>query len=175
MDETPAVEERGDFLPRYHGMSMHDVTFGYGNSGEAPIPEAMRMPPSRPPSQSSATSRSTYHNTASSASKARSGRRESTLLKLLMRYWDPRSGSVALSEVPLPQIDAHHRRRVQTMIGPETYLFETALSVKTCLWPATGAMRIGLVMLARSGRFPQNFPAERSLPPRRSSRFVECR
>lgn len=36
MDETPAVEERGDFLPRYHGMSMHDVTFGYGNSGEAP-------------------------------------------------------------------------------------------------------------------------------------------
>ncbi len=35
------------------------------------LPEAMRIPPSRPPSQSSATSRSTYHNTASSASKAR--------------------------------------------------------------------------------------------------------
>ena len=35
------------------------------------FPEAMRMPPSRPPSQSSTTSRSTYHNTASSASKAR--------------------------------------------------------------------------------------------------------
>ena len=41
-----------------------------------------------------------------------------------MRYWDPQSGLVALSEVPLPQIDAHHRRRVQTMMGQETYLFD---------------------------------------------------
>ena len=51
-----------------------------------------------------------------------SGSGKSTLLKLLMRYWDPQSGLVALSEVPLPQIDAHHRRRVQTMMGQETYL-----------------------------------------------------
>lgn len=28
MDETPAVES-GD-LPRYYGMPMYDVTFGYG-------------------------------------------------------------------------------------------------------------------------------------------------
>ena len=52
------------------------------------------------------------------------GAGKSTLLKLLMRYWDPQSGLVALSEVPLPQIDAHHRRRVQTMMGQETYLFD---------------------------------------------------
>ena len=41
-----------------------------------------------------------------------------------MRYWDPDSGLVTLSEVPLPQVDAHHRRRLQTMMGQETYLFD---------------------------------------------------
>ena len=71
MDETPAVEERGDFLPRYHGVSMHDARSATAIRARLQFPEAMRMPPSRPPSQSSATSRSTYHNTASSASKAR--------------------------------------------------------------------------------------------------------
>ena len=53
-----------------------------------------------------------------------SGRGKSTMLKLLMRYWDPDSGTISLSDVPLPQVDAGWRRRVQTMMGQETYLFD---------------------------------------------------
>ena len=46
------------------------------------------------------------------------------MLKLLMRYWDPDSGTISLSNIPLPQVDADWRRRVQTMMGQETYLFD---------------------------------------------------
>ena len=53
-----------------------------------------------------------------------SGRGKSTMLKLLMHYWDPDSGTISLSDVPLPQVDAGWRRRVQTMMGQETYLFD---------------------------------------------------
>ena len=124
MDETPAVEERGDFLPRYHGMSMHDVTFGYGNSGEAPTSGSDADAPesSAEPILSHVSLDIPQHGIL--GVQGPSGRGKSTLLKLLMRYWDPQSGLVALSEVPLPQIDAHHRRRVQTMMGQETYLFD---------------------------------------------------
>ena len=124
MDETPAVEERGDFLPRYHGMSMHDVTFGYCNSGEAPTSGSDADAPesSAEPILSHVSFDIPQHGIL--GIQGPSGRGKSTLLKLLMRYWDPQSGLVALSEVPLPQIDAHHRRRVQTMMGQETYLFD---------------------------------------------------
>ena len=124
MDETPAVEERGDFLPRYHGMSMHDVTFGYGNSSEVPTSGSDADTPesSAEPILSHVSFDIPQHGIL--GIQGPSGRGKSTLLKLLMRYWDPQSGLVALSEVPLPQIDAHHRRRVQTMMGQETYLFD---------------------------------------------------
>ena len=53
-----------------------------------------------------------------------SGRGKSTMLKLLMRYWDPQSGIVTMSGEDLRTVDAHHRRRVQTMLAQETYLFD---------------------------------------------------
>ena len=46
------------------------------------------------------------------------------MLKLLMRYWDPQSGRVTMSGEDLRTVDAHHRRRVQTMLAQETYLFD---------------------------------------------------
>ena len=113
MDETPAVEESGDFLPKYHGMSMHDVVFGYGDSDDASASEPILDGVSLDVPQ---------HGIL--GIQGPSGRGKSTLLKLLMRYWNPDSGLVTLSEVPLPQVDAHHRRRLQTMMGQETYLFD---------------------------------------------------
>ncbi|RSX55330.1 ATP-binding cassette domain-containing protein [Bifidobacterium samirii] len=53
-----------------------------------------------------------------------SGRGKSTTLKLLMRYWDPQSGTVSLSGTPLGDVDVHHRRRIQTMMSQETALFD---------------------------------------------------
>lgn len=120
MDEAPAVVEQGAERPEYQGMTMGDVTFGYGSSTH------------------------TFGNhTSGSASKpvldhvsldvpqhgilgiqGPSGRGKSTILKLLMRYWDPDSGTISLSHIPLLQVDAGWRRRVQTMMGQETYLFD---------------------------------------------------
>ena len=51
-------------------------------------------------------------------------RGKSTMLKLLMRYWDPQRGQVTLSGTPLPQIDVHARRRIQAMMSQETHLFD---------------------------------------------------
>ena len=132
MDEAPAVVEQGDFLPNYHGMSMHDVTFGYADTGNA---NASAASAGRVISSRSGTPDAPAKPILDRFSlevpqhgilgiQGPSGRGKSTLLKLLMRYWDPDQGLVTLSEVPLPQVDAHWRRRVQTMMGQETYLFD---------------------------------------------------
>ena len=146
MDEAPAVVEQGSERPEYQGMTMRDVTFGYGSgariSGERTpngrSEHATGMSPARP-----AEAQSSGEQSAGIASQpvldhvsldvsrqgilgiqGPSGRGKSTMLKLLMRYWDPDSGTISLSDVPLPQVDAGWRRRVQTMMGQETYLFD---------------------------------------------------
>lgn len=120
MDETPAVVEQGAERPEYQGMTMRDVTFSYGSgahtsgghtSGSAsqPVLEHVSLDVPR-------------HGIL--GIQGPSGRGKSTMLKLLMRYWDPDSGTISLSNIPLSQVDAGWRRRVQTMMGQETYLFD---------------------------------------------------
>ena len=115
MDETPAVVEQGAERPEYQGMTMSDVTFGYGSSahtsGGASQPVLDHVSLDVP-----------QHGIL--GIQGPSGRGKSTMLKLLMRYWDPDSGTISLSNIPLPQVDAGWRRRVQTMMGQETYLFD---------------------------------------------------
>lgn len=146
MDEAPAVVEQGSERPEYQGMTMRDVTFGYGSGARISVERtpngrsehATGMSPARP-----AEAQSSGEQGAGIASQpvldhvsldvpqhgilgiqGPSGRGKSTMLKLLMRYWDPDSGTISLSDVPLPQVDAGWRRRVQTMMGQETYLFD---------------------------------------------------
>lgn len=120
MDEAPAVVEQGAECPEYQGMTMSDVTFGYGSSAHT---------------SGGRTSDSASQPVLDHVSldvprhgilgiQGPSGRGKSTMLKLLMRYWDPDSGTISLSNIPLPQVDAGWRRRVQTMMGQETYLFD---------------------------------------------------
>ena len=120
MDETPAVVEQGAERPEYQSMTMSDVTFGYGSSvhtsggrtsGSASQPVLDHVSLDVP-----------QHGIL--GIQGPSGRGKSTMLKLLMRYWDPDSGTISLSNIPLPQVDAGWRRRVQTMMGQETYLFD---------------------------------------------------
>ena len=146
MDEAPAVVEQGSERPEYQGMTMRDVTFGYGSgariSGECTpngrSEHATGMSPARPaeaqPSGEQGAgiaSQPVLDHVSLDVSRqgilgiqGPSGRGKSTMLKLLMRYWDPDSGTISLSDVPLPQVDAGWRRRVQTMMGQETYLFD---------------------------------------------------
>ena len=146
MDEAPAVVEQGSERPEYQGMTMRDVTFGYGSgariSGERTpngrSEHATGMSPARPAEAQSSgeqgagiASQPVLDHVSLDVSRqgilgiqGPSGRGKSTMLKLLMRYGDPDSGTISLSDVPLPQVDAGWRRRVQTMMGQETYLFD---------------------------------------------------
>ena len=135
MDEVPAVEETGTLTPAYSGMALDHVSFAY--------PDQMAGHGSNPNADlDQGASGTTRHAAADHAAgvftdlsleipthgilgvQGPSGRGKSTMLKLLMRYWDPQSGVVTMSGEDLRTVDAHHRRRVQTMLAQETYLFD---------------------------------------------------
>lgn len=111
VDEEPAVEELGTLEPEYHGMRMEQVTFAYGARTPVLRDVTLDVPVS-----------------GILGLQGPSGRGKSTLLKLLMRYWDPQQGTVALSGDVLPGVDAHTRRRLQTMMSQETYLFDGTIA-----------------------------------------------
>ena len=135
MDEVPAVEETGTLTPAYSGMALDHVSFAYSDqmAGHGSNPNA---------GLDQDASGTTRHAAADHAAgvftnlsleipahgilgvQGPSGRGKSTMLKLLMRYWDPQAGLVAMSGEDLRTVDAHHRRRVQTMLAQETYLFD---------------------------------------------------
>lgn len=107
MDEHPAVVETGTAAPPYRGMALDHVTFAYGDDDPVLGDLTLDVPRS-----------------GILGVQGPSGRGKSTVLKLLMRYWDPQRGAVLFSGEPLPGVDAHHRRRVQTMMSQETALFD---------------------------------------------------
>lgn len=111
VDEESAVEELGTLEPEYHGMRMEQVTFAYGARTPVLRDATLDVPVS-----------------GILGLQGPSGRGKSTLLKLLMRYWDPQQGAVALSGDVLPGVDAHTRRRLQTMMSQETYLFDGTIA-----------------------------------------------
>lgn len=111
VDEELAVEELGTLEPEYHGMRMERVTFAYG--ARTPVLRDMTLD---------------VPVSGILGLQGPSGRGKSTLLKLLMRYWDPQQGVVALSGDALPGVDAHTRRRLQTMMSQETYLFDGTIA-----------------------------------------------
>lgn len=109
MDEAPAVVEQGSERPEYQGMTMRDVTFGYGSgariSGERTpngrSEHATGMSPARPAEAQSSgeqgagiASQPVLDHVSLDVSRqgilgiqGPSGRGKSTMLKLLMRYW----------------------------------------------------------------------------------------
>lgn len=109
MDEAPAVVETGTANSDYEGMRLDRVTFAYpGEESEAILADFSLDVP--------------QHGIL--GIQGPSGRGKSTMLKLLMCYWDPQRGQVTLSGTPLPQIDVHARRRIQAMMSQETHLFD---------------------------------------------------
>ena len=112
MDEAPGVVETGTANSDYEGMRLDRVTFAYpGEESEAILADFLLEVP--------------QHGIL--GIQGPSGRGKSTMLKLLMRYWDPQRGQVTLSGTPLPQIDVHARRRIQAMMSQETHLFDGAI------------------------------------------------
>lgn len=135
MDEVPAVEETGTSTPAYSGMALEHVSFaypdqmaGHGSNSNADLDQGASGT-TRHAEEDHAVGVFTDLSLEISAHgilgvQGPSGRGKSTMLKLLMRYWDPQSGLVTMSGEDLRTVDAHHRRRVQTMLAQETYLFD---------------------------------------------------
>lgn len=135
MDEVPVVEETGTLTPAYSGMALDHVSFAY--------PDQMAGHGSNPNADLDQDANGTTRHAAADHAagvftdlsleipahgilgvQGPSGRGKSTMLKLLMRYWDPQAGLVTMSGEDLRTVDAHHRRRVQTLLSQETYLFD---------------------------------------------------
>ena len=109
MDEAPAVVEQGSERPEYQGMTMRDVTFGYGSGARISVERtpngrsehATGMSPARPAEAQSSgeqgagiASQPVLDHVSLDVSRqgilgiqGPSGRGKSTMLKLLMRYW----------------------------------------------------------------------------------------
>lgn len=87
MDEAPGVVETGTANSDYEGMRLDRVTFAYpGEGSEAILADFSLDVP--------------QHGIL--GIQGPSGRGKSTMLKLLMRYWDPQRGQVTLPGTPLP-------------------------------------------------------------------------
>ena len=108
MDEAPGVVETGTANSDYEGMRLDRVTFAYPGESEAILADFSLDVP--------------QHGIL--GIQGPSGRGKSTMLKLLMRYWDPQRGQVTLSGTPLSQTDVHARRRIQAMMSQEIHLFD---------------------------------------------------
>ena len=171
MDEVPAVEETGTLTPAYSGMALDHVSFAYSDqmAGHGSNPNA---------GLDQDASGTTRHAAADHAAgvftdlsleipahgilgvQGPSGRGKSTMLKLLMRYWDPQAGLVTMSGEDLRTVDAHHRRRVQTMLAQETYLFDGTIreNLRLANQEAGDAMMRGALAKASALQLVESLP-----------------
>lgn len=171
MDEVPVVEETGTLTPAYSGMALDHVSFAY--------PDQMAGHGSNPNADlDQGASGTTRHAVADQATgvftdlsleipvhgilgvQGPSGRGKSTMLKLLMRYWDPQAGLVTMSGEDLRTVEAHHRRRVQTMLAQETYLFDGTIreNLRLANQEADDAMLRGALAKASALQLVESLP-----------------
>lgn len=171
MDEVPAVEETGTLTPAYSGMALNHVSFAYPDqmAGHGSNPNAGLDQDANGTTRHTVADHATGVFTDLSLEipahgilgvQGPSGRGKSTMLKLLMRYWDPQAGLVTLSGEDLRTVDAHHRRRVQTMLAQETYLFDGTIreNLRLANQEADDAMLRGALAKASALQLVESLP-----------------
>lgn len=111
VDEVPQTEEVRDgvVLKGFDGAQTNNVTFGYG---EKPVFEnvTMRVAPG-----------------SVVQICGRSGTGKSTLCKLLMRFWDPKQGFVAINGQDVKLVNTSSLRATQSYMTQDTHLFAGTL------------------------------------------------
>lgn len=171
MDEVPAVEETGTLTPAYSGMALDHVSFAYPDqmAGHGSNPNAGLDQDANGTTRHAAADHAAGVFTDLSLEipahgilgvQGPSGRGKSTMLKLLMRYWDPQSGLVTMSGEDLRTVDAHHRRRVQTMLAQETHLFDGTIreNLRLANQEADDAMLRGALAKASALQLVESLP-----------------
>ena len=110
LDETPVVEEvSGQSATRFHGAACEDLTFSYG--GET-ILDGLTLD---------------FPKGKVVGIVGRSGSGKSTILKLLMRFWDRQSGEVTISERDVRNINTADLRSMQGYMTQDTDLFHDTI------------------------------------------------
>ncbi|WP_278802586.1 ATP-binding cassette domain-containing protein [Bifidobacterium pullorum] len=171
MDEVPAVEETGTLTSAYSGMALDHVSFAYPDqmAGHGSNPNAGLDQDANGTTRHAAADHAAGVFTDLSLEipahgilgvQGPSGRGKSTMLKLLMRYWDPQAGLVTMSGEDLRTVDAHHRRRVQTMLAQETYLFDGTIreNLRLANQEAGDAMLRGALAKASALQLVESLP-----------------
>lgn len=171
MDEVPVVEETGTLTPAYSGMALDHVSFAYPDqmAGHGSNPNAGLDQDANGTTRHAAADHAAGVFTDLSLEipahgilgvQGPSGRGKSTMLKLLMRYWDPQAGLVTMSGEDLRTVDAHHRRRVQTMLAQETYLFDGTIreNLRLANQEADDEMMRGALTKASALRLVESLP-----------------
>lgn len=171
MDEVPAVEETGTLTPAYSGMALDHVSFAYPDqmAGHGSNPNAGLDQDANGTTRHAAADHAAGVFTDLSLEipahgilgvQGPSGRGKSTMLKLLMRYWDPQAGLVTMSGEDLRTVDAHHRRRVQTMLAQETHLFDGTIreNLRLANQEADDEMMRGALAKASALRLVESLP-----------------
>lgn len=67
----------------------------------------------------------------------RTGSGKSTLIRLLLRLYDPTIGQICLGDVPLPQTQLHHLRQRVALVSQEVQLFQATLRENITLFDDT--------------------------------------
>ena len=111
LEETPVVPVlTGGKDVRFTGMACRDVSFAYEKEAvldhfTVPVPQTGILGLTGP-----------------------SGAGKSTALRLLMRFWDPDSGSITMSGADLKTINTASLRQNQSLVTQETVLFHDTIA-----------------------------------------------
>ena len=112
MDETPQVEEvPGEMALDNQMIYYNQVDFAYPNRKETILDKAMI----------------TIHKGDKVALIGESGIGKSTFVKLLMRFWDVKAGSLSIDGKDIKNIPTASLRNSQTLVSQETYLFDESI------------------------------------------------
>lgn len=122
LDEAPAVAENTDGKEvEFDGMECKDVGFSYGDEA---ILENFNM---------------TIPQNRIISVTGPSGSGKSTALKLMMRFWDVKSGEIDMSGVNVKDIKTSSLRNNQSLVSQETQLFNDTIenNIKIADYSAT--------------------------------------
>ena len=106
LDENPIVEttKNENDLKEFTGAEFEDVTFSYDSEKILSFPK---------------------NKITGLCGKSGSGK--STVLKLLMRFWEADSGEVKISNLPVQKINTASLRKIESYVTQETVLFHDTI------------------------------------------------
>lgn len=114
LEEKPLVEEvEGDKETNdsFKGAALNHVTFSYDDDETILDDYSLKLEPGKITG---------IHGV--------SGSGKSTILKLLMRFWDVHQGSITVDEEEIKQIPTKHLRNMESYVTQETHLFHDSIA-----------------------------------------------